>query len=92
MKKTNEAKYLKKSSKQKFTQKLDSVVVEHGQVRIWQPRDDEGKIHVFHFAKEDVKNDSPSVMQISYVFRWAGCRIVDQNHKSDVFCHCQVFN
>jgi hypothetical protein len=42
----------------------------HGQVLIWQARDDERYMHALHFEKEDLKKKSDSVFCVSFVFRW----------------------
>jgi hypothetical protein len=45
---------------------VSAIIMSHGQVFIWQARDDEIYMHVLHFEKYDVKNDS--VFRVSFVF------------------------
>jgi hypothetical protein len=54
----------KKGKKDKFSNMLDSVVVEHGHVLVWQPRDDERYMHAFSFTKHDSNKYYPSVMRL----------------------------
>jgi hypothetical protein len=54
----------------KLYPKLDSAILMlHGQIFIWQARDDEIYMHVLHFEKDDVKK-ADSFFHVSFMFRW----------------------
>jgi aspartyl-tRNA synthetase len=49
---------------------ISDILMTHGQVLIWQARDDERYMHALRFEKEDLKKKSDSVFRVSFVFRW----------------------
>jgi hypothetical protein len=51
-----------------YQQLVSAIILSHGQLLIWQARDDERYIHVLHFEKDDVKK-TDSVLGESFVFR-----------------------
>jgi hypothetical protein len=48
---------------------VSAILMSHGQVLIWQARDDERYMHALLFEKDDLKN-TYSVFHVSFVFRW----------------------
>jgi hypothetical protein len=48
---------------------ISDMIMSHGQVLIWQARDDERYMHAMRFEKEDLKKKSDSVFRVSFVFR-----------------------
>jgi hypothetical protein len=53
---------------------ISDIIMSHGQVLIWQARDDERYMHALRFEKEDLKKKLDSVFRVSFVFRWAVSR------------------
>jgi hypothetical protein len=50
---------------------VSAIIMSHGQVLIWQARDDERYMHDLHFEKDDLKRNADSVFCVAFVFRWA---------------------
>jgi hypothetical protein len=48
---------------------MSTVPLSHGQVLIWQARDDERYMYVLHFKKEDMTQTADSILRMSF-FRW----------------------
>jgi hypothetical protein len=46
------------------------ILMSHGQVLIWQARDDERYMHALRFEKDVLKKNVDSVLCVSFVFRW----------------------
>jgi hypothetical protein len=51
-----------------YNNMISDILLTHGQVLIWQARDDERYMHALRFEKEDLKN-SDSVFRGYFVFR-----------------------
>jgi hypothetical protein len=49
---------------------ISDIIMTHGQVLIWQARDDERYMHALRFEKQDLKKNADSVFRVSFVFRW----------------------
>jgi hypothetical protein len=52
---------------------VSAILMSHGQVLIWQTRDDERYMHTLHFGKDDLKN-ADIVFRVSFMFRWVVSR------------------
>jgi hypothetical protein len=53
---------------------VSAILISHGQVLIWQARDDERYMHALRFEKDDVRKTADSVFCVSFVFRWVVSR------------------
>jgi hypothetical protein len=49
---------------------VSAIPMSHGQVLIWQERDDERYMHALRFEKDDLKKNADSVFRVSFMFRW----------------------
>jgi hypothetical protein len=48
---------------------VSAITISHGQVLIWQARDDERYMHALRFEKYGLKKNADSVLCVSFVFR-----------------------
>jgi hypothetical protein len=57
-----------------FKDMASAILMSHGQILIWQARDDERYMHALRFYKEDLKKNVDCVFRVSFVFRWVVVR------------------
>jgi hypothetical protein len=67
--------YSKNSVTHCYNNMISTILMYHGQVLIWQARDDERYMHALRFEKEDLKEISDSVFRVSFMFRWVVGRV-----------------
>jgi hypothetical protein len=62
--------YSSNTATQCYNNMISDIIMSHGQVLIWQARDDEIYMHALRFEKEDLKKYLDSVFCVSFVLRW----------------------